>query len=224
MYGLLGPNGAGKSILLRSIAGDLSSQGLISFHGKALNLWSAKEKARHIAVLTQNHSLTFPFTAKEVVAFGLFPLTLSKKEADEVITEYMHQTDTLSLEKRLYPSLSGGEQQRIQLARVLLQLHQATKPPLLLLDEITSAQDLGQQHQILSLIKSKTQQSALTAIMILHDINQTLKYCNDCCVLQNGRIYDTGKPSEVLSCETVTNCWNYQPEQITLANGQICLL
>ena len=224
LTGLLGPNGAGKSTLLKVISGDMPCRGNINFHGKSLRQWSPLKRARHLAVLPQASQLGFSFQANEVVALGLTPLTLSRTEGIRQVQLHMEQTDCSQFAKRSYLSLSGGERQRVQLARVLLQLSQAEQTPLLLLDEPTSAQDLGQQHKILSLAKQLSNQKNFAVITILHDLNQVLRYCKRCCLLKNGVIFHDGKPEELLDTDTIESYWQYRPERITLANGRIVLV
>lgn len=108
----------------------------------------------------------------------------------------MRATDTWQFADRLYPCLSGGERQRVQLARVLLQLSQAERAPLLLLDEPTSAQDLGQQHQLLNLVKSLCQENDFAVISILHDLNQASRYADKVWLLQQGKLVAQGSPSQ----------------------------
>lgn len=207
---ILGPNGAGKSTLIKAICGDRKHQGRICLHGRERELWPSDELARHLGVLPQSSQLTFPFLAEEVVALGLIPLKLSRCAADSQIERLMERCDCGHLRGRHFPTLSGGEKQRVQLARVLLQLSQAEYPPLLLLDEPTSAQDLGHQHQLLTLL-NELADDGYGVISILHDLNHTLHYCQRCLVLEAGRkIYD-GAPEEVLNPQNVYRVWHYRP-------------
>jgi len=206
---IIGPNGAGKSTLLKAIAGDTRHQGRISFHQKALSDWQQLDRARHLAVLPQSSQLAFPFSAEEVVALGLIPLCISHKEGLAKIQHEMRTTDCLHLAKRAYPSLSGGEQQRVQLARVLLQLSQAEHAPCLLLDEPTSAQDIAQQHMLLELARKLSQEKGYTVIAILHDLNHVLRYCSHCVVLNDGRIQTQGRPVDCITRETIAAHWHY---------------
>lgn len=224
MLGLLGPNGAGKSTLLKAITGEIHAKGEVLFHNHYLKDWSNNLLARHLAVLPQASHLTFPFLAEEVVALGLTPLKISHQGGRQQIQRLMTLTDCHHLAKRSYPSLSGGERQRVQLARVLLQLSQAEEAPLLLLDEPTSAQDLGQQHSILHLAKDLAQEQDYGVIAILHDLNQALHYCHQCYLLVNGRIAQKGRPQEVLTAETVENHWQYRPKELILKDGQSVLI
>jgi iron complex transport system ATP-binding protein len=224
VYGLLGANGAGKTTLLKAISGDIKASGSITLYGKALAQWNRRELAKHLAVLPQSSQLTFPFSAREVVALGLTPLSLSKAQAASLIDEKMHATDCYSFADRAYPSLSGGERQRVQLARVLLQLSQASHSPLLLLDEPTSAQDLGQQHNLLRLTQTLAKKEGFGVVAILHDLNQVLRYCDRCCLLDQGRVSAVDSPDKLLSDERIQQHWQYQPQRVVLGNGQTALI
>lgn len=224
MGALLGPNGAGKSTLLKAISGDIKATGTAALHGTPLHLWPAIERAKHLGVLPQQSQLTFPFSAEEVVALGLTPLKLSQAEAKVAIRDVMQQTDCERFAKRPFPSLSGGERQRVQLARVLLQLSQAQATPLLLLDEPTSAQDLGQQHQILALARELAHQHGFAVLAVLHDLNQVLQYCDQCFLMASGKIAAAGKPDHVLSEDCIEQHWHHRVERMTLANGQLAVV
>ena len=214
LCGVVGPNGAGKTTLFKVISGDISCAGTRLLHGKPLSEWDPLHRARHLAVLPQASPLTFPFTAQEVVALGLTPLSISKRDAQTQIQYFMRVADCLALCHQPYPSLSGGERQRVQLARVLLQLSQAEQTPLLLLDEPTSAQDLGHQHHILALAKDLCSLKGYAVLAILHDLNQVMRYCNICTQLDQGRIVLTGAPSQVLNEESIEQYWHYRPIRI----------
>jgi len=224
LCGLLGANGAGKSTLMKVISGDMPSRGRIALHGRELSEWPALDRARHLAVLPQASQLSFPFNAEEVVALGLTPLSLSRAAGLRQVKHFMQQTDCAHFAERSYLSLSGGERQRVQLARVLLQLSQADDVPLLMLDEPTSAQDLGQQHNILQLARELCEQQGYGAVAILHDLNQVLRYCDYCCLLKDGRITHEGPPTELLTSDIIESHWQYRPERITLPDGQLAVV
>ena len=222
---VLGPNGAGKSSLIKAICGEWpASQGQIYLHGNSLEHWNRELLAKHLGVLPQASQLSFPFKAQEVVAIGSTPLSLSLREINYAVQKWMQATDTWQFADRLYTSLSGGERQRVQLARVLLQLSQAERAPLLLLDEPTSAQDLGQQHQLLNLVKSLCQENGFAVISILHDVNQASRYADKVWLLKQGELVAQGSPLQVLQPETVMKIWGYQPELFFNSQGQQILV
>lgn len=211
---IVGVNGAGKSTLLKAITGDMPSSGEIVLHGRNMENWSNLERAKHLAVLPQNSGLNFPFTVEEVVALGLTPLSLSHKNGRDQIKLKMKQTDCYHLKDKLYPQLSGGEKQRVHLARILLQLCQAKSPPLLLLDEPTSAQDLGQQHALLSLVKQLCKEQGYACLAILHDLNHALEYCDKCALLDKGLLEKYDTPSSCLTAKNIKQYWGYKAELV----------
>jgi iron complex transport system ATP-binding protein len=221
MFGVLGKNGAGKSTLFKAISNDMPSRGQRLFHQRELASWPKQILAKHLAVLPQSSQLNFPFSAEEVVSLGLIPLTIGQREGRALVRKIMAATDTAVFATRLYTSLSGGERQRIHLARVLVQLSQAEQAPLLLLDEPTSAQDLAQQHHILQLAQHYCQKQHYTALVILHDINLSMRYCDRVAMLEQGRLTQCGPPQHILSCEEIEKQWGYQPQQLTTDSGQV---
>ncbi len=224
MIAIVGPNGAGKTTLLNSLASPkLNINNDIELHYRPLNLWPLVELAQHLAVLPQHHQLSFPFTAKEVVEMGATPLMLTQKRLKKEVIKWMELTDTASFAEQFYPSLSGGEKQRVHLARVLLQLSQAKRPPLLLLDEPSSAQDLGQQHAILTQLQQLAKQQNYMIMLILHDLNLVSRYCDTVWLLKEGELMMQDSPSKVLTPETINTVWGYKPQQLISESGESVL-
>ncbi len=216
---LLGANGAGKTSLFKVMTGELSHQGQVMLHDIPFSQWSRNRLAKHLGVLPQASQLSFPFTVHEVVELGLIPLTASQQEGMQLVRKAMQETDTAQFAQQNYADLSGGERQRVHLARVLVQLSQAELEPLLLLDEPTSAQDLGQQHHMLALVRQLAQQNHWGVIVILHDLNQALRYCDQAWLLKQGQLIACGQPCEVLTPERIHAAWGYQPQMITTDTG-----
>ncbi|QIZ76214.1 heme ABC transporter ATP-binding protein [Ferrimonas lipolytica] len=212
---LLGPNGAGKSTLLKALCGEIPCSGNVQFHQRSMSEWPRIPLARQLGVLPQHNSLSFPFTVREVVEMGLFPLQAGKEEAAEIVTKALQQVDASHLSQRRYPTLSGGEKQRVQLARVLTQLSQASAPPLLLLDEPTSALDLAQQHRILGLAQTLAHQHGFGVIAVLHDLNQAARYADHLVVLHNGGIRCQGDAHSVITSDEIETVWHYRPTLVT---------
>lgn len=211
---VLGTNGAGKSSLFGLVSGEVPYSGSVTFHARELSDWPALARARHIGVLPQHSQLSFAFTAEEVVSLGLTPLSLGWRAGRRCLREAMERTDTAHLADRSFTRLSGGERQRVALARVLLQLSEAEATPLLLLDEPTSAQDLGHQHDLLQLARDCAS-DGVTVIAILHDLNHALRYADRCLVLRDGEPAAAGKPACVLSSDTVEQVWGYRPRYVS---------
>lgn len=208
---VLGTNGAGKSTLFGVLCGDLPCSGEVELHGRALADWPPAARARHLGVLLQHTSLSFAFTAEEVVALGLTPLSAGWRDGRQRLRALMQRTDTAQLAQRAYPTLSGGERQRVNLARVLLQLSEAESAPLLLLDEPTSAQDLGHQHQLMTLARDLAVARGFNVVAVLHDLNLALGYADQCLVLARGEVAALGEPRQVLRPERVEAVWGYRP-------------
>ncbi|MDR8522618.1 heme ABC transporter ATP-binding protein [Shewanella fidelis] len=222
---LLGPNGAGKSTLLKSFCQEVAlDAGEIKVYGKNVNSWDRQQLAKSLAVLPQHASLTFPFKVREVVEMGLYPLTLNQQQGKRLVGEQLEQVALAHLKERSYPTLSGGEKQRVQLARVLTQLAQSERPAILLLDEPTSALDLAQQHRVLALARSLAHEQNYAVIVVLHDLNQASRYADRLVVLENGCIVSDGKPSDTLTPETIRQVWHYDPVVVMEPGKQTPLL
>jgi iron complex transport system ATP-binding protein len=224
LQAVLGTNGAGKSSFFAALSGGLPVSGELGLHGRPLSDWPARERARHLGVLTQHSQMDFAFRVEEVVALGLTPLSLGWRAAQHEIRAVMRRCDCAHLAGRAYPDLSGGERQRVQLARVLLQLSQARQPPLLLLDEPTSAQDLGHQHHLLTLARSLAHEQGHAVVVILHDLNHALRYADRCSLLAGGRLIGQGAPAQVLTPQRVAEVWGYPVRPLRAADGMLALL
>lgn len=210
MISLIGPNGAGKSTLLRLLTGFLTPESGECWLGdRLLNDWPREPLAQRRAVMRQQNSVTFPLPAEEVVAMGRAPWPASKSKV--VIEEVMHITGSLELAKRDYRSLSGGEQQRVQLARVLAQLwHDDGPRGWLFLDEPTSALDLYWQQYSLRLLHKLTRNGRFSVCTVLHDLNLASLWSDRILLLHQGKLVAQGSPQEVMTETTLTR-W-YQAE------------
>ena len=210
---LLGANGAGKTTLLKILTKKIENfGGQVLLHGRDLRSWKPSDLAKMRSVLSQEQMLDFAFTSKEVIALGRFPHK-SKKAVDEIIVERsLRQVGLLSFAKRLYPSLSGGEKQRVQLARVLAQLGghaPAIKGSLLLLDEPTSSLDISHQHLVLDIARRFARAGA-AVFAILHDLNLAARYADQIYVLNKGRILSEGKPAQALKKDVIAKAFGVE--------------
>lgn len=212
---VIGPNGAGKTTLLRAITGDLNiSQGLVtfnnnSFNNKTLNQWPREEIATALAVLPQSNHVSFAFKVEEVVAMGRTPHNTGTIVDHDFCQQAMRTLDITHLAKQSYPTLSGGEKQRVQLARVMVQIWQQTNglSRLLVLDEPTHSLDLGHQRQLMETIKQfATNGSAV--LMAIHDISLAAAYSDKIIALKNGEIVAQGPPSEVITEKTISELFD----------------
>ncbi len=208
VLGLIGPNGAGKSTLIRALSGVLATQsGRVLVDGRSLSGMSAPDVARHIAVVPQAHNLPPAFTAWETVLLGRTPylnwLGQVSKRDEEIARDAMRRTDTLKLADRRVGELSGGEQQRLLLARALAQ---AT--PILLLDEPTSNLDLQYQISLLEQVRRLTRQDELSVVMVMHDLNLVARYCDQAALLVEGRIAKMGDIESVLTARILSEAYH----------------
>jgi iron complex transport system ATP-binding protein len=205
---LVGPNGAGKSTLLAALAGDVAAGGRIEIGGLGVRAWKPVELARQRAVLPQRAMLSFPFTVCEVVAMGRAPWAGRPEGADDedAIVEAMRLTETAGFAARPFPALSGGEQARVALARVLAQ-----RTPVLLLDEPTAALDLRHQELVLRAVRERAARGA-AVVVVLHDLGLAAAYADRACLLAAGRIRAEGQPRDVFTGELLSDVYQHEVE------------
>ena len=181
---LMGPNGAGKSTLLRLMTGELTtSSGQILLHDVPIRNIPLKQFARQVAVVRQERVFTFPMSCTELVLTGRTPHL-----------GFMGRTGALALADAPFEEISGGEKQRVMLARALMQ-----EPRVLLLDEAFSAMDARRSVQAMQLIQSIARESDIAVLCILHDVHIAHAFADRIVLLENGSITDDGAPSSVVS-------------------------
>lgn len=193
-----GPNGAGKSTLLKIISGDIApTAGTVSIAGKPLADHGAISLAKRRAVLAQETRMAFPFEAREVVALGRSPHG-EGGDSPRIVDLAMVETGTAAFRERLITTLSGGESQRVHLARVLAQIWDGPEPRILLLDEPTSSLDLGHQHAMLRHAREMADEGC-AVLCVLHDLNLAAQYAHRLVLLGQGRVVAAGSATEVLT-------------------------
>lgn len=198
LIGIIGENGAGKSTLLHCLSGLEPSCQQVSINNRWIEDYSAVELSKIRAALPQSNELGFPFEAREVVRLGLSLSSLSLKQQDRIIDNCLSDVDAHEFSHKNYLYLSGGEKQRIQLARVLTQLHSSnTQKKYLLLDEPTSALDLKHQFSILKLLKKMTKNN-IGVFIIIHDLNLASLFCDKILLLKNGMLVSFDKPEKII--------------------------
>lgn len=207
---LLGPNGAGKSTLLKLLCGEIPSTHHIEYFGRLKCDWQPSQLAKHLGMLPQHSTLSFPFLGHEVVELGAIPLHLSNHETHDIAQKYMAMTDVTHLSGRLYPSLSGGEKQRLHLARVLVQLDQAQGQKILMLDEPTSALDLAHQHNTLKIARQLADEENTAVVVVLHDLNLAAQYSDRMVLLHNGKLVTDAAPWQALQPDVIERVYGYQ--------------
>ncbi|MEM6464427.1 MAG: heme ABC transporter ATP-binding protein [Pseudomonadota bacterium] len=199
---IIGPNGSGKTTLLRAVSGDLAYQGTMRINGHEIARAQPWELAEMRAVLPQSSSLSFPFTVREVVRFGL---TTGRSRASDdpgsfLVDQALDRVDLEGFAGRYYQELSGGEQQRVQLARVLCQVWEPvleSVPRYLFLDEPVSSLDIKHQLIIMDVARAYAEKGG-GVIAILHDLNLASMYSNKVLVMKDGHLEGMGLPSEVI--------------------------
>lgn len=204
VVGLLGANGAGKSTLLSALSFELSPDaGQVVLDGAGLAGISHGRQARKRAVLPQKPGLTFDLDVREVVAMGAYPFSeLSPAAVDALVTQALEWADAGYLGGRRYPELSGGEQQRVQFARVLVQCHAGRAPGearYLLLDEPTASLDPKHQSDLLRRAWELAHAGNTGVLVILHDMNMAARWCDRLLLLAGGRSIALGAPAQVLT-------------------------
>jgi iron complex transport system ATP-binding protein len=206
--GLLGPNGSGKSSLLRTIYRLIKPQaGAILLDDD--NVWqlSAREVARRMAVVTQEHTGDFDFSVFEMVLMGRNPHKgMFDRDTDndfQLVQEALHRVDMASFAQRSFLTLSGGEKQRVLVARALVQ-----QARFLVLDEPTNHLDIHYQLSILELVR----QVGVTTIAALHDLNLAAYYCDRLYVLKQGQVVESGTPEQVLRPDLIREVYGVWSE------------
>ena len=209
LLAIIGPNGAGKSTLFRLLSGDLTLQrGEIQLQQKPIQAYSSLDMARFRAVLAQSNPVSLNLRVFDIVLMGRYPHFYGKPQAEDIhiVENLLKELGIQDLAARSYDELSGGEQQRVHLARVLAQIY-GNKQGILLLDEPTNGLDL--QYQQLILDKARQLADAgRTVLCILHDINFASKYADHILILKKGSCVARGKPDEIISEENIFNTYH----------------
>ncbi|MDR2861755.1 MAG: ABC transporter ATP-binding protein, partial [Syntrophobacterales bacterium] len=208
-WAFIGPNGSGKTTLLKLMNGILSPQkGRIYADEIPLQRMTRQQTAQFMAVVPQGFTPFFSFTVLDVVLMGRTPHLLHhwpfEKEKDMAVTEQaMKKTDILHLARRSMNQLSGGEVQRVLIARALAQI-----PRLLLLDEPTTFLDLRHQVEIMAMLQKLNKEEKVTIAAITHDINLASLYCTQMALFKNGRLQAMGKASHVITEKNMAEVYN----------------
>lgn len=218
---ILGANGAGKSTLLKIISRSLSpSQGQVWLNAKPLEAYTLAALAKTRAVLSQHHTLSVSFKVKELIAMGRYPHFQHQPSLQDnlIVETVMHEQGLAKFASRDYNSLSGGEQQRCHLARVIAQIYDQPQA-LLLLDEPVNGLDIRYQQLTAEAAKNLTHRG-YTVVMILHDINLAAQIADDILLLQQGEVVACGSPAEVLTEENLERTYNLKLKLIPFEGMQ----
>lgn len=217
--GIIGPNGSGKSTLLKQIYRVLKpTKGKIFFDGIDIEDISSKKIARRMAVLQQENQSDFDYTVREIILMGRFPyhsffMRDHNFEVDiDLMKKYLDIVGLREQENQCFKTLSGGEKQRVLLARALVQ-----EAELLILDEVTNHLDIGYQYKVLEILKGLN----MTIISAIHDLNLAMKFCDQVVLIDKGRIIVTGNPKDIITRENLKEIFKIDAQIIKKDNSHI---
>lgn len=217
---MLGNNGVGKSTMLKCFNRILTPQsGSVSLDGEQLLEMSQREIAKRIAFVAQSVPET-QMTVHDVVMLGRRPyMGWSFTDRDhDIVHESMLRLGLMDMRGRFLNELSGGERQKVMLARALAQ-----EPKLLLLDEPTSSLDLKNQYQVLGIVRDICRDSGITAIVVIHDLNLALRFCDRFLLMKEGQVHDFGDKS-ILTRESIREVYGVDAQLTQLGEHSIVLV
>ena len=218
--GIIGPNGSGKSTLIKLLSRELRpAEGAVTIGGAPIRSLPTRAIARRIAVVPQKTSLEFGFTVREAVAMGRAP-HLSRFQAEgeadrRIALEAMRAMRIDALADRSAQTLSGGEWQRVVVARALCQ-----STDILLLDEPVSSLDIAHQLEMLKIVRGFAREGGKTAVCVLHDLNLAAWYCDGLLLMKDGEAYATGSPEDVLTERAILEVYGVRAD-IGRARGRV---
>ena len=218
LTGVIGPNGAGKTTLLRALAGLLPAKtGNISLDGEPIESFDRKEAARRVGYLAQKQEIAFPFRVDETVMMGRYPhqgRLSPETEADcAAVDAALRDVDAADLSRRAINELSGGELQRVLIARTL-----AAQTPVLLLDEPFANLDVRHCLDILAILRAQAREER-TVVVSVHDLNLAHRFCDHLLLLYEGEILAQGDASGVLTHRLIEKAFQVRAETLTV-NGK----
>jgi iron complex transport system ATP-binding protein len=211
-YGILGPNGSGKTTLLDLLCGlSIPDQGELLYRGTPLHQWQARKLAQRIALVPQDFQVRFGFSVREVVEMGRHPhlgrfASLTTK-GHALVDAALEEMGVAGFADRSVTRLSGGEKQRVAVARALVQ-----DPEVLLLDEATSNLDIYHSLSILALIRRRVTEQGLTVISAIHDLNLATSFCDELIFLKNGQIICQGPTDQVLRPDIIQDVYGVEAQ------------
>jgi iron complex transport system ATP-binding protein len=214
---LLGPNGAGKSTLIQAMARLLVCEGEIEIAGQAIETFSSEKLAQNLAYLPQHSQLQFPLEVEEVLSLATLPFALTRLQQRKQVKQVISDWGIETLAKKDFRQLSGGEQQRCQIARTYLQLSNMTQEGkghgIWLLDEPASSLDLEHQQQ-LQRICVQAAQEGHCVVIVLHDLNQAFNLADEVWLLEKGQLRAQGKTEEVMTEQLISDVFNVKVKRI----------
>ena len=212
ILGILGPNGCGKTTLLRNLSRNLSPhRGCVLLDGSDLEDIRKKDIARKVAVVPQSNEIRFSFTVREMVEMGRMPFQEafrgSTPEDERLVDRAMEITGITGMADRTINTMSGGERQRVIIARAIAQ-----SPQILLMDEPTLHLDISMQFDVLDLVSGLSRDEGLTVVIVSHDLPMVARYCDRIILLRDRHIFAVGTPEEVLTPENMRTVFGIDAE------------
>jgi iron complex transport system ATP-binding protein len=208
---IIGPNGSGKSTLIKIISKLISNyQGKISIKGKHLNKYTNKELSKNLAVVPQEFNTIFNYDVESIISTARLPYSnrfsfFENFEDKKIIEKSLKYTDLENMKNKIFSNLSGGEKQRVMIARAFAQ-----ETDILLLDEFTSHLDPGHTNLLMRLVEEFSESMNKTVVSIFHDINLASFFSNRIIVMKNGRIFKDGTPKEIITNDVIKEAYNFE--------------
>ncbi len=207
---IIGPNGSGKSTLLGILANSYApNKGRVLIDGKQLHHLKPKELAKKIAIVHQQNSTPADMTVEKLTSYGRLPyksIFSNQTTDDQQAVEWaLEKTNLIDKKNKMISELSGGERQRAWIAMTLAQ-----STSYLFLDEPTTYLDIYYQYEILELVKQLNSENGLTIVMVLHDINQAIRYSDTIMVMKDGKLIKKGTPEQVVTSELIQEIYGVQ--------------
>lgn len=213
--GILGPNGSGKSTLLKNILGYLKpNSGSVFINDENINHMKRKEYAKLVGFVPQKSGFSMAVSVEEFILLGRIPHLKNKwngfeKNDREITDEIIKQMNLEKFRERNVLTLSGGEFQRVLVARALCQ-----QPKILLLDEPTSALDLNYAVELLGVVKELSVYKGITVVTVLHDLNLASFFCSDLVLMKNGGVYMTGNQNNIIDSDVLKDVYGFDSKII----------
>lgn len=205
---IIGPNGSGKSTLLKTLNNLYKpNSGDILIEGKNVEDYSKRDLAKIVGFVPQDTTIDYEFTVEDIIMMGRHPYKGRFQKEDKIdykiVNDVMEMTNTLKFKDSLITEISGGERQRVIIAKALAQ-----NPSIILLDEPTSHLDINHQIELLNLLRTLNKEKGTTIILVIHDINLAARFSDDIILLNEGEIIGIGNPEDVITAKNIEKAYN----------------
>ena len=212
ILGILGPNGCGKTTLLKNLNKNLTpAGGCVMLDGTDLDTMVKRDIAKSVAVVPQTNEIRFSFSVREIVAMGRMPFQSmmggETREDARIVDDAIEKVGLSAMKDRHINTMSGGERQRVMIARALAQT-----PKILLMDEPTLHLDINTQFEALDLVHDLSRESDLTVVIVSHDLPMVARYCDKIAMIHDHRVMCCGTPEEVLTPDNMRTVFNVDAE------------